>query len=219
MKRAFASQAEFDTWHASAKAAAGLPIVGTNAATGEPQPGKQQTTAYTSVGPAEVDIDGNVIDPTLVATVGDERLVARGLVDGLIRADLLTAAEVAELASAYPSWESGGTYALNALREHGGILYKCVQPHTNNDPSHTPDVTPALWTPAAPEGVLPEWVQPTGAQDAYQAGVLVTHPDRANTMGTGADTVWVWRSTYDGNTTEPGQDGQFHRYWEPIEQA
>jgi|OM-RGC.v1.038361030 hypothetical protein len=47
----------------------------------------------------------------------------------------------------------------------------------------------------------------------------MTIPDRADTMGMGVGTIWVWRSKIDANTTEPGQDGQFHRWWEPVEVA
>lgn len=212
-RRAFASEQDFLDWHDQVKTATGMPIVGVNARTGEPAPGKQQTTDYTSLARDE---NGNLI---LEATVGDERLVARGLTDGLIRADLLTSEEIAELAAHYPAWQAGDTFVLDMLREHDGLLYRCEQDHANHDPSHTPDVTPALWTVAASPGVIPEWKKPTSSTDAYAEDDLVTHPDKENTMGTGADTIWVWRSTYTGNDTEPGKDGQFHRYWEPIEQA
>jgi hypothetical protein len=30
---------------------------------------------------------------------------------------------------------------------------------------------------------------------------------------------WVFRSTFDGNTTEPGRDGTFDRFWQPISLA
>lgn len=46
-----------------------------------------------------------------------------------------------------PPWEPGGTYKADDLREHGGVVYRCIQPHTNYDPGHTPNLTPALWTP------------------------------------------------------------------------
>lgn len=88
MRRTFVTQAEFDAWHESAKVAAGLPVVGVNAATGQPAPDKQQTTDLTALVAGE-------------ATVTDDTLAARGFQDALIRADLLTADEIAELASAY----------------------------------------------------------------------------------------------------------------------
>jgi hypothetical protein len=42
-------------------------------------------------------------------------------------------------------WEQGGTFEVDDLRTYSGSLYKCRQDHTNSDPNHTPDVTPALW--------------------------------------------------------------------------
>lgn len=167
MKRTFLTQAEFDAWHANAKVATGLPIVGVNAATGQPAPEKQQTTDLTAL---DRDGAGNVV---LEATVMDESLAARGFQDALIRADLMTADEIAVLASAYPSWATDTTYEIDALREHAGTLWKCVQAHTSQVDWAPPNV-PALWTPAAPANVVPEWVQPTGAQDAYQTGDRVT---------------------------------------------
>ena len=44
-------------------------------------------------------------------------------------------------------WEPGGTYVADDLREYEGVVYRCIQPHTNYDPGHTQNLTPALWTP------------------------------------------------------------------------
>ena len=43
------------------------------------------------------------------------------------------------------SWETGGTYKADDLRTFCGIVYRCIQPHTNYDPGHTPNLTPSLW--------------------------------------------------------------------------
>lgn len=43
------TSAAFDAWHAQVVAGLNLPRVGHNQATGEPEPQKQQTTAYTAV--------------------------------------------------------------------------------------------------------------------------------------------------------------------------
>lgn len=43
------TQQAFDLWHAQVVAGLDLPRVGHNQATGEPQPAKQGTTAYTDV--------------------------------------------------------------------------------------------------------------------------------------------------------------------------
>lgn len=160
MRRAFATVAEFDAWHANAKSATGLPVVGVNAATGLPAPDKQQTTDLTVLVAGE-------------ATVTDDTLAARGFQDALIRADLLTADEIAALAGEYPAWATGTAYSAGDLRSHGGTLWKCVQGHTSQ-PDWTPGSVPSLWTRAAPENVIPDWVQPTGAHDAYRMGDRVT---------------------------------------------
>lgn len=60
-----------------------------------------------------------------------------------------------------------------------------------------------------PTGPRP-WVQPTGASDAYSIGEEVTHAAPA------FPEFNLWRSNIDANTTEPGTDGVFHRWWEPI---
>jgi|DEB0MinimDraft_3_1074331.scaffolds.fasta_scaffold26835_1 hypothetical protein len=39
----------FDTWHTAVKTGLGMPWIGENQATGEPEPDAQQTTDYTAV--------------------------------------------------------------------------------------------------------------------------------------------------------------------------
>jgi hypothetical protein len=68
--------------------------------------------------------------------------------------------------------------------------------------------------PEEPE--IPRWVAGGGtlAAGSYDVDVLVIH-DRPQDSGND----WVFRSTYAGNTHEPGRDGTFDRYWEPIDAA
>lgn len=94
--------------------------------------------------------------------------------------------------------------------DYEGTIYVCVQSHTRTH--FDPADTPALFTPARAQ--VSPWVQPTGAQDAYAIGDLVTHP-RPQDGGN----IWVFESKIPANTTEPGQDGNFDRWWEPIEPA
>ena len=77
-----------------------------------------------------------------------------------------------ELIALFEPWQSGTAYAISDRRRYGDKLYKCVQAHTAQD-NWTPDQTPALWTVISIEE-YPLWVQPTGAQDAYQTGDKVT---------------------------------------------
>jgi hypothetical protein len=51
------------------------------------------------------------------------------------------------------------------------------------------------WTEQVPGGGTPEWIQPTGAHDAYGLNAEVTHLGK------------YWRSTVDANTWEPGVYG------------
>lgn len=73
----------------------------------------------------------------------------------------------------YPAWEIGTAYAVNDRRRYGDLLYKCVQAHTSQA-DWTPDATPALWVKVSVDE-WPEWVQPTGAHDAYNTGDKVTY--------------------------------------------
>ena len=119
--------------------------------------------------------------------------------------------EVSVLAGLYPQWAAGIAVAVDGLYQFDGSLYKVAQAHTTQA-DWTPPTVPALFTPVAAAGVIPEWVQPTGAQDAYAIGDQVTH-DNPQDSGN----IWVYESSIDANTTEPGRDGTFDRYWTPVE--
>lgn len=73
----------------------------------------------------------------------------------------------------FPMWAIGRAYATGDRVQHGGTLYKCVQAHTSQA-DWTPDATPALWVVVSIEE-YPEWVQPTGAHDAYNTGDKVSY--------------------------------------------
>ena len=98
-----------------------------------------------------------------------------------------------DTADLFLPWESGKAYVLGDRITYEGVLYKCVQAHTSQD-DWTPDVTPALWVRVSVEE-WPEWVQPTGAHDAYHTGDKVSHNGKH------------WISTADSNIWEPGVYG------------
>lgn len=100
----------------------------------------------------------------------------------------------------FEPWESGRTYATGDRVKHNGLLYRCVQGHTSQD-NWTPDATPALWTRVSVDE-WPEWVQPTGAQDAYMTGDKVSHIEKH------------WVSLVDNNVWEPGTS---YLLWEEVE--
>lgn len=85
------------------------------------------------------------------------------------------------------------SYSVGDRVQYNGTLYKCIQAHTAQS-DWTPDATPALWVVVTVEE-WPEWVQPTGAQDAYAKDSKVTHNGKK------------WISSYDANVWEPGVYG------------
>ena len=73
----------------------------------------------------------------------------------------------------FPAWAVGKAYAVGDRVQHDGTLYKCAQAHTSQA-DWTPDATQALWVVVSIEE-FPEWVQPTGAHDAYNIGDKVSY--------------------------------------------
>lgn len=90
----------------------------------------------------------------------------------------------------FPQWKLT-TYAIGDRVQYNDHLYKCIQAHTAQS-DWTPDVAVSLWVEVSDPSVeYPEWVQPTGAQDAYQKGAKVTYDNRH------------WISTVDNNVWMP----------------
>ena len=120
--------------------------------------------------------------------------------NALIKANLIQTAinylpdEEAETVTAlFPDWEIGKAYAVGDRVKFNGLLYRCVQAHTSQS-DWTPDVVPALWVRTYTDE-WPEWVQPTGAHDAYNTGDKVSHNQKH------------WVSGIDANVYEPGVYG------------
>ena len=73
----------------------------------------------------------------------------------------------------FPAWVVGKAYAVGDRAQYNGALYKCIQAHTSQT-DWMPSATPALWKTVSLDE-YPEWVQPTGAHDAYNIGDKVTY--------------------------------------------
>ena len=87
-------------------------------------------------------------------------------------------------------WHAGLRVTRKQILRFNDDLYRVNQDHTTQD-DWTPDITPALFTKVSLDE-YPEWVQPTGAQDAYNTGDKCSHNDKH------------WVSNLDGNVWEPG---------------
>ena len=93
----------------------------------------------------------------------------------------------------FPKWAADTEYAADDRRQYDELLYRCVQAHTSQEGWEPPNV-PALWVRTSVDE-WPEWIQPMGAQDAYNIGDKVNHNDKH------------WISNLNGNVWEPGVYG------------
>lgn len=118
----------------------------------------------------------------------------------LLKKTLPTApAEVAqENVDWYKPWIVGEALIVGDRRSYQELLYEVIQAHTTQadwQPPNVPALFKRVWTEE-----YPEWVQPTGAHDAYAKGAKVSHNGKK------------WISTADANVWEPGVYG-----WEVTE--
>lgn len=81
-------------------------------------------------------------------------------------------AEALESIELFKKWEAGMNVTAGQRYQHIGKLWRVVQTHTTQA-DWEPQNTPALWTEVSLDE-WPEWVRPTGAQDAYNQGDKVT---------------------------------------------
>lgn len=111
-----------------------------------------------------------------------------------LRQDEMDSEDYAALVNRYPQRQANTAYVAGDLFAYGDNLYECVQGHTSQTGWEPPNV-PALWTHAVPQSVIPIWVQPQGAHDAYNLGDRVTYQGQ------------VWESLINANVWEPGTPG------------
>jgi hypothetical protein len=96
----------------------------------------------------------------------------------------------------YPRWkqpfDSIDAYAVGVRRIHNGVEWENTIPANVFEPG----TLNSGWTDlSVPPQQYPNWVQPTGAQDAYALGARVTHNG------------FNWESTFNANVWEPGVFG------------
>lgn len=110
-------------------------------------------------------------------------------------ASSLTDEEALGVAALYPTWSSkiGESVTMGERLWYDGRLWKVVQAHTVQE-EWKPDTAVSLFSEVS-IAEIPEWIQPLGAQDAYQSGDKVSHNGS------------TWISIVDNNTWEPGVYG------------
>lgn len=96
----------------------------------------------------------------------------------------------------FPAWDGNGTeYAEGQRVVYGGVLYSVIQEHTSQA-DWDPEAAASLFRKLGDsEAEIREWIQPTGAHDAYNTGDQVTHGGK------------TYESIVDANVWEPGVYG------------
>lgn len=84
----------------------------------------------------------------------------------------LTDEDALQAVELFPQWVTGHAYVVDERLQYNGVLYRVVQSHTSQA-DWTPDITPALFVVVSLDE-WPDFVQPTGAHDAYKKGDKVT---------------------------------------------
>lgn len=107
---------------------------------------------------------------------------------------ILTDEQAEQVPDAFPPWSVGKAYKVGDRVRYDGVLYKCVQAHTSQEGWEPPSAV-SLWSRIGEPAEYPEWIQPTGAHDAYAKGDKVSHAGKH------------WSSDIDANTYEPGVYG------------
>ena len=127
-------------------------------------------------------------------TILDEARKLRNLIESM--AESLDDEAAEQNPNVFPLWAVGIEYKTDFKVRYNDVVYKVLQAHTSQA-DWTPDVAVSLFVKVHKQDPhdYPEWVQPTGAHDAYQKGDIVKHNGK------------LWESLIDANTWEPGSAG------------
>lgn len=151
----------------------------------------------------EIQADIDAIPPPPPDPLQVTQKAATVMFRALAQTDVITATDALGNAEMFPAWADciGQQAEAGSYWRHGNKLYR-----VNAGQGHTiqadwaPDQAVSLFSLAAnPADEWPEWIQPTGAHNAYAKGAKVTHNGKR------------WVSMADANTWAPGAYG-----WEEV---
>lgn len=102
----------------------------------------------------------------------------------------------------FPLWKENTEYVKDFRVRYNEVLYKVLQDHTSQS-DWTPNTAVSLYVRVDdPTIEFPEWIQPTGAHDAYPKDYKVSHNGKH------------WISLIDANVWEPSEEAS--TLWENI---
>lgn len=109
----------------------------------------------------------------------------------VVSSDQKTVVERLGWAQNHILWSPGITVERGAVVSFANTLWRCLQAHVTQG-GWQPSTTPALWTRYYTPDVVPDWVQPISASDAWPFGAHVMHRTKE------------WISQIQDNVWEPG---------------
>lgn len=119
----------------------------------------------------------------------------------LIYNEAITQEDVDAVKPLYPQYEVGmKVYGIETAEHpitiftYADKLWKVIQDHTTQS-DWLPDKVPSLYKEIAPPGVIPIWIQPTGAHDAYNIGDKVHFPTITDSVYESLIDANVWPPT------------------------
>lgn len=105
----------------------------------------------------------------------------------------LSTDELMQVAAILPNWDASKTYIANDIVRYQQSLY---QAHGDVPANTVPDAATDKWMDLTkPVDGVARWIQPNGAENAYDSAAVVMHDDQQ------------WSSNEDYNMHEPGVDG------------
>lgn len=107
----------------------------------------------------------------------------------LVRVDDLSPEDLHDLVDLYEHYEIGRHYVKDEVFQYEGKLYKVLKGLVSQE-QYMPNETPSEYLPMQPDGVIPEWRQPTGQHDAYMLGEKVIYNSQVY-ISTENNNVWV----------------------------
>ena len=124
-------------------------------------------------------------------TYQDKARELRPIIEQAVMTGALTPEQMEAATSLFPLWDGDGhPYVVDDKVRYEGLLYRCVQNHVSQA-TWTPSAAVSLWARTSdPTVEWPDWIQPTGAHDAYAKGAKVSHNGKH------------WISNVDGNVWE-----------------
>jgi hypothetical protein len=152
------------------------------------------------VKPTIPDYEETISDPTFDIKAIKRLLIL--LTKDLLKSPQITQEHIDDLTLILPYYEVGKHYLSGDTFSFESKLYEVIQTHTSQADWYPP-TTPALYKIKTPAGMISQWVQPLGAQDAYKIGDKVLHNG------------FTWLSTNNSNVWEPGGVGT-ESLWKKI---